>query len=201
MTYKQQPDNRIIQAFQLCRDALVRSIMKMSVKQQDVDDILQETFARALDANKRHKIASPKDYLFVVSRNLVLKKLRKKSQEICSEIDAAILAQDEQVSLDQRLYQQRRLEKFRHALGALPEKHRRAILLRKFYGLSHKEIASKMAISVSSVEKYIAAGLKACKQALTAQGYHPEGNTEHTARQDKPAEVRELSQERKNDAR
>ena len=29
-------------------------------------------------------------------------------------------------------------------LGALPEKHRRAILLRKLYCLSHKEIAKKM---------------------------------------------------------
>lgn len=39
-------------------------------------------------------------------------------------------------------------------------------MLCKLDGLSYREIAAKLQVSVSSVEKYIAAGLLACYQTL-----------------------------------
>lgn len=171
MPEKKQPNNRIYEAFQSCRDGLVRSIMKMSVQQQDVDDILQEAFIRVLRSDTKQEIKSPKGYLFAVSRNLVLKKLVEQSKEIHSEIDEAILETDVDNSVEREFYQKAKFQRFNEVLNSLPEKHRRAILLRKLYCLSHKEIASKMDISVSSVEKYIAKGLMQCKQSLYAQGF------------------------------
>jgi DNA-directed RNA polymerase specialized sigma24 family protein len=144
MPKNKQSSNRVLNAFQSCRDGLVRSIMKMNVEQQDVDEILQESFIRVLDSDAKQQIKSPKGYLFVVSRTLVIEK---------------------------ELYQKIKFERFSKVLSSLPEKHRRAILLRKLYCLSHREIAKKMDVSVSSVEKYIAAGLTQCKQSLYAQGY------------------------------
>ncbi|MFT7008371.1 MAG: RNA polymerase sigma factor (sigma-70 family) [Colwellia sp.] len=164
-------NNRVLNAFQSCRDGLVRSIMKMSVEQQDVDDILQETFIRVLHSDAKNQIKSPKGYLFVVSRNLVLKKLMQQSKEIHTELDEALLEDDVDNSVEKELYQKLKFERFSKVLSSLPEKNRRAILLRKLYCLSHKEIAKKMDVSVSSVEKYIATGLKQCKQSLYAQGY------------------------------
>jgi len=171
MPVNKQSHNRIFEAFQASRDGLVRSIMKMSVKQQDVDDILQETFIRVLRSDAQQEIKSPKGYLFVVSRNLILKKLVQQSKEINTEIDEALLENDVDNSVEKELYQKLKFERFIEVLNSLPEKHRRAILLRKLYCLSHKEIAKKMNISVSSVEKNIAKGLKQCKQSLYAQGY------------------------------
>ena len=162
--------NIILEAFQTCRDGLVRSIMKMCVRQQDVDDILQETFLRAFDANEKTRITSPQDYLFVVSRNLVIKGLSRQSREIATEIDDALMGVEEG-STDIDLHYRQKFEAFNAALSALPEKRRRAILLRKFYGLSHSEIAKKMGVSVSSVEKYISGGVKECKKILCSQGY------------------------------
>ncbi|MFT5851600.1 MAG: RNA polymerase sigma factor (sigma-70 family) [Colwellia sp.] len=164
-------NNRVLNAFQSCRDGLVRSIMKMSVEQQDVDDILQETFIRALHSDAKSEIKSPKGYLFVVSRNLVLKKLMQQSKEIHTELDDALIEDDVDNSVEKELYLKLKFERFSKVLSSLPEKQRRAILLRKLYCLSHKEIAKKMNVSVSSVEKYIATGLKQCKQSLYAQGY------------------------------
>jgi len=171
MPTNKQSNNRIYEAFQSCRDGLVRSIMKMSVKQQDVDDILQETFIRVLNSDTKQKIKSPKGYLFVVSRNLVLKKLTQQSKEIDTEIDDALLENDVDNTVEKELYQKLKFERFIEVLNSLPEKNSRAILLRKLYCLSHKEIAKKMNISVSSVEKNIAQGLKLCKKSLCAQGY------------------------------
>lgn len=193
MKQKKAEENVILDAFLECRDALVRSIMKMSARQEDVDDILQETFLRAFSANEKSHISSPRDYLFVISRNLVLKGLSRRSREITREIDEAAL-RAEDISAGTELHYRRKFEAFNEALGGLPEKHRRAILLRKFYGLSHREIAGKMKVSVSSVEKYIAYGIKRCKQTLYAQGYEPESRSvqqEQARRRDTDARAAE----------
>ena len=49
------------------------------------------------------------------------------------------------------------------AVAALPEKCRQVFLLRKVHGLAHKEIAKRMSLSVSSVEKYLLRGILECK--------------------------------------
>ena len=165
-----QEQNQIAIAFQSCRDALVRSILKMCIRQEDVDDILQESYLRLMDANEKRSITSPQGYLFVVSRNLVLEKLSRSSREITVEINDAMMGSVD-LPADQTLYYQRKFEMLGHALQTLPERQRRAILLRKYFGLSHIEIAKKMKVSVSSVEKFIATGIKECKRMLTAQGY------------------------------
>lgn len=163
-------ENQILKAYSACHNALVRSILKMSVRQQDVDDILQETYLRVLHANEKSHIRSPKDYFFVVSRNLVLENLSRQSREITMEINVALAGVDG-VPPDRVLHYREKFEMLNEALRALPEKKRRAILLRKFYGFTHDEIAKKMNVSISSVEKYIAAGIKQCRRSLNAQGF------------------------------
>ncbi|MGH8817826.1 MAG: sigma factor-like helix-turn-helix DNA-binding protein, partial [Achromobacter pestifer] len=51
-------------------------------------------------------------------------------------------------------------------LHKLPAKVRMALLLCKLDGLGYQEIAKRLNVSVSSVEKYVAAALLACYQAL-----------------------------------
>lgn len=167
---ERKEQNQIATAFLSCRDALVRSILKMCIRQEDVDDILQESYVRLMDANEKRSITSPQGYLFVVSRNLVIEKLSRSSREINMEINDAMMGSVD-LPADQTLYYQRKYEMLGLALRALPEKQRRAILLRKYFGMSHTEIARKMKVSVSSVEKYIASGIKECKRVLSAQGY------------------------------
>lgn len=162
--------HQIASAFLSCRDALVRSILKMCIRQEDVDDILQESCLRLMDASEKRSIASPQGYLFVVSRNLVIEKLSRSSREISMEINDALMGSVD-LPADQALYYQRKFEVLGRALQSLPERQRRAILLRKYFGLSHTEIARKMKVSVSSVEKYIASGIRECKRLLSAQGY------------------------------
>lgn len=170
--------NPLLKAYLSCRDGLIRSVMKMSVRQEDVEDILQEAYLRVQNAHKRSPIKSPQDYLFVVSRNLVIQKLKLRSREISIEISDALTIVDEVPAADEILHSQRKYASFIIALRALPERQRRAILLLKFYGFSHNEIAAKMNVSVSSVEKYIANGIRQCKRALQTQGYDTDTSEE-----------------------
>ena len=172
MTTNKDPEetNRIFCAFVKCRDALVRSILKMSVKPEDVDDILQETFYRTYSANEKKEIKSPKDYLFVVSRNLVFRGVTTRSRELTAIIDDTICDIAE-TPLDEAHYEHLKAQALNEALETLPENNKRAILLRKVYGFSSREIARKMGVSKSSVDKYIASGIKTCEQILEAKGY------------------------------
>ena len=160
----------IVRAFMKCRGVLARSIMKMSVRPQDVDDILQETFLRAYTANNKKKIRSPQDYLFVISRNLVIKDVTNRSRELNTVIDNVLFDITES-SLDTELHAKLKIQTLNEALNLIPDKNRQAILLRKVYGLSSREIARKMGVSKSSVDKYIASGIKKCEQILDARGY------------------------------
>ena len=162
--------NPVVAAYIKCRNALARSIMKMSVRPEDVDDILQETFLRAFVANDKREIHSPLDYLFVISRNLVIKRATDRTRELNSLVDSILLETTES-SLDAELHEKLKFQTLNEALGLIPEKHRQAILLRKVYGLSSNEIARKMGISKSSVDKYIVSGINKCEQILNARGY------------------------------
>lgn len=54
-------------------------------------------------------------------------------------------------------------------LHSQPPKAREAVLLCKLQGIGYRDIAAELQVSVSSVEKYIAAGLKACRQVVSGQ--------------------------------
>lgn len=162
--------NSIVKAFNRCRDGLTRSIIKMSVRPEDVDDILQETFLRAYVAEKKLKIDSPQDYLFVISRNLVIKQASDRSRAIKALIDNASVIEEES-DIETDLDTKRKFNALNDAMKSLPEKNRRAILLRKVYGFSSHEIARLMGVSKSSVDKYIAEGIRNCGRSLETRGY------------------------------
>ncbi|MEZ5892089.1 MAG: sigma-70 family RNA polymerase sigma factor [Parvularculaceae bacterium] len=163
-------ENRIVNAFLSYKDVLIRVLLRMSVQPSDVDDILQESLARTLHAEKRQRLEFPKSYLYTVARNIVFEESERRSREVQCEIDEAILA-SEASPADEELHYRQMLDVFWEALGTLPKAHQRAILLRRIYGLSHKEIARKMDVSISSVEKYFAQGIKRCQDVMSGRGY------------------------------
>ena len=167
---ERQNANRIAKAFLNYRDVLTRSLLRMSVKPSDVDDILQESLTRAIEANNKKRLEYPKSYLFTISRNMVFREHQRSAREVQIEIDEAIIDSGAP-PLDDELHFKKMLQVFWEAMDSLPEKHRRAILLRRIYGLSQKEIAKKMGVSLSSVEKYFALGINRCQVVMTRKGY------------------------------
>ena len=163
-------ENKIVSAFVNYRDVLVRALLRLSVQPSDVDDILQESLARALEADRKTPIEFPKSYLFMVSRNMVFKEQERRSREVHWEIEDAAF-ESQSAPTDDEIYYRQMLVVFYEALQTLPKNHRRAVLLRRLYGLSHKDIAKKMGVSLSSVEKYFAQGIRRCQDIMQGQGY------------------------------
>jgi len=96
---------------------------------------------------------------------VALTQLTRKSKQITDYIedstDPSVIESGETVEGD--LEAQQSFGLYCEAVASLPEKCRQVFLLRKVHGLRHKEIAERMSISVSSVEKYLRRGLLECR--------------------------------------
>ena len=62
------------------------------------------------------------------------------------------------------------------AIRSLPVQCRRALVLKKVYGHSYKEIAEKLQISEKTVEKHISKGVTRCRDYLRDRTDLPRGN-------------------------
>jgi RNA polymerase sigma factor (sigma-70 family) len=156
------------------QSALKRFIAKFFSRPQDVDDIAQETFLRAFCAERGgDALRAPKAFLFHVAKNVALNELTRKSRMLTDYIEDSISLDviGEGESAEDCVLAQEKLSMFCSAVATLPMQCRRAFLMRKVYGFSHKEISDRMGISVSTVEKHVASGLLRCSTFLREVGH------------------------------
>ena len=153
--------SKLFDAYLACELPLRRFIGRFCTRSEDIDDLAQETFLRAFDAEINTEIKSPKAYLFRVARNMALRELGKKSRQLTDYLEEAVDSETlaAEASVEQELIAQQKLRQCCNAIADLPEQCRRVFLLRKIYAYSHKEIAAELGISTRTVEKHIAKGI------------------------------------------
>lgn len=184
----------ILEIFQKNEQAIRRHIHRFCRSADDIDEILQETFLRGFAASTRGAIKEPKAYLFQIAQNIALDRLRKKALVPVDSLEdsggSSIILDEDQATADAQLDGRRKLTLFAKAVALLPPQCRRAFLLRYMNDYSYKEIANRMNISVSAVEKHVTVGLVKCEQFLRSHGYDP---MEFGARHKKQVVVTRLS--------
>lgn len=158
---------------------LKRYLARFFAEQQDIEDVAQEAFLRAYVAEQRKTIEQPKAYLFRIAKNLALTKLQRKSREIAYFIDESgnyVCESGDHLNLEVQEPGYAEMENtellgiYCDAVASLPEKCRQVFLLRKVHGLTHREIADRMSLSLSSVEKYLHKGIVDCRVYLEKRG-------------------------------
>src|SRR5580704_1581641 len=110
---------------------------------QDIDDLVQETYARLFRAHQAGKQGLSRAYLFVTARNAALDLFRRKrivSIEALAEIESLSVVEDGP-GVAETLCHQQELELLAEAIDTLPERCRQILVLRRFHDLSHREIA------------------------------------------------------------
>lgn len=137
------------------------------VDRNEAEDIVQEAYLRwqRLDTAK---IENPRAFLFTLALNLVRDRARhlnhvRAHKETATHYHAEASHADDPAS---RAEGQHRLDRVLHALLELPETVRYAFLLHRFDGLSHHEIAQRLAISTKTVERHIRRASEACLTIL-----------------------------------
>ena len=127
----------------------------------DVDEVIQETYARVWSVDPQ-RIATVRAYLFVTARNIVGEAVRRSrivSIEAMADIESLNVVGDD-VTAERRLSGREEVERLHHTLARLPAKCREAFELKKFEDLSQREIACRMGIAESTVEKHLAKALR-----------------------------------------
>ncbi|NNJ13988.1 sigma-70 family RNA polymerase sigma factor [Pseudomonas putida CSV86] len=137
----------------------------------DAADMTQDVFTQWLGYRDRARVEQPRAYLFQMARNLLRDHWRRQKVRhgvIDDQADSGEAGTSEACAADPLAAAQRmqRLERLKIVLAELSPRRREALMLHRFEGLSQAQISARMGISVSMVEKHIAAGLLYCKQRL-----------------------------------
>jgi RNA polymerase sigma factor (sigma-70 family) len=142
---------------------------------RDIDDLVQESYARLLRARATGPIACGKAFVFVTARNLALNHLRHQAHERpegLAEIPAASVL-DDGTGTPETVARAEELQVLIEAIQSLPERCRQIVTLRKIYGLSQKEVAARLGIAEHTVEAQGGIGLRKCIEYFRARGHVP----------------------------
>lgn len=154
--------------------ALKRFLRRFIKSREGADDLAQEAFLRAFAAESGRVIVSPKAFLFKVARNLALNELAKQSSAATEPLGdfegQEVLEDSSQAAVDDAVDGRERIRMLARAIAALPPQCAKVFILRKMQGLSQKEIAARLNISVRTVENHVALGLVRCKAYMRAHG-------------------------------
>ena len=160
----------------LQNQAILRSyISRFLVSSHEIDDVSQETFLRAYKAEKTTDIHEPRAFLFRIAKNLMLSEFAKKSRKATDYLEDAETEDmlDSGLQLEDDVIAQQKLGIYCEVVASLPPKRRKVILMKKVYGMSHKEIATRMGTTISAVEKHLLLGGQKCL-SLMAERYPEE---------------------------
>jgi len=170
-------DSRWFRDEVLPHEAALRSYLQGRVaRSTDVDDVVQESYARLLRAELAGKIAEVRPYLFAIARNAAhdcFRRDSRRAEEPLSELAGRALV-EERPDAAEVASQNQELSLLSEAIAALPERCREVFTLRKLHNLSQREIAERLGLSEHTVERQITLGLHRCRHFLRSRGIRPE---------------------------
>lgn len=139
---------------------------------RDIDDLIQDAYARLLRARDAGVVAHPRAYLFATARNAALDLFRRGkivSIEGLADFESLHVLEEGPNAAEAASHEQE-IQILTEAIGALPERCREILTLRKLRGLSHREIAQQLGISEHTVNAQLAIGVLRCRKYLRAHG-------------------------------
>lgn len=137
--------------------ALTRYFKKRISQQSDVEDLVQEVFTRLAGSSSKTEISRPEAYLMCTASNVWKDFLRKRKTHAYSMHDTFEEGQHayEEDTPEHVLQTRQSIDGLIVALNELPERTRQVFVLYRIKGMKHKDIANRLRVSVSSVEKHM----------------------------------------------
>lgn len=126
----------------------------------DVEDVIQETYTRLVSADSVAHIRDTRSYLFQVAGSVVIDAIRRRkviSLSSLPDLDYLAIASDAP-SPEQQVIARDELQRLAAMIAQLPGKVRDVFTLRRVQGLSQREVAQRLGLSESTVEKHMSRG-------------------------------------------
>jgi len=141
--------------------ALRSWLRRKTVHGLEVDDIVQETYARLSALESVAGIRDAKTYTFQVAHSIVISYVRH-SRVVpifaVDHLDAFGMASEEP-GPESQTNDHQELQRLAEAISQLPGKIRDVFVLRRVHGLSQREVAKHLGLAESTVEKHFSKGL------------------------------------------
>lgn len=158
----------LIAAYLRKRDELVRFFTLRTGSPGAAEDLVQDLFLKIRDLEPPADLRSPEAFLYRVGTNLMLDRAKHQrrqaardhawSRETAGDGPEPVAAEP---AADDAIAGRQRLARLMAGVEKLPPQVAEAFRLHKFEGLTHGEVAARLGVSRSSVEKYIMSALKA----------------------------------------
>ncbi|OAN66728.1 RNA polymerase sigma factor [Sphingomonas sp. TDK1] len=165
----------LVAAF-LARRAALQRYFARRVGDAEAEEIVQEIFVRIAGLPEPEEVRTPAGYLYRLGNNLMLDRLRQNRARAARDhawrdSHHVIAPSGEDVSdtvaADEALIARDQVRRMEAALAELPEGVQRSFRLHKLEGLSHAEVAERMGVSRSLIEKHM---MRALRHLMTKLG-------------------------------
>lgn len=158
--------------FRRLHDRIFRYIRALTKSEGTARDLTQDVFVRLWEAREGlDPTRSLEAYVYRMARNRVynVRRNRRTRAHKQAHMQAATDAQERSPQLPDSKLNAAVLETNMQAwIAALPERQREALVLSRFEGLSHQEVATVMGISPRTVNNHIVSALKTLRARIRA---------------------------------
>jgi RNA polymerase sigma factor (sigma-70 family) len=140
------------------RVSLLRTLERMVNNHSTAEDLLQETYLRVTRALSERAIDHLEPFVFQTARNLALDHLRARRIQSRTMLEDVPLEVVQNVaaplsSAEDAAHAEQMLERLNISLNQLSPRQQQIFILSRLHGHSYLEIAEKLSVSLSTVQK------------------------------------------------
>ncbi|GAB3424900.1 RNA polymerase sigma-70 factor [Niabella aquatica] len=154
--------------FDLHYEALYGYACSILMAETYVDDIVQNVFIRLWQNRHSVKPDTVKAYLYTSVRNECLNHLKHKGVQAVHTKNTLVTSSEIDNNNSNPAEQKELHEKIQYLLNQLPEKCATVFYMCRQLGMSYKEVAEALGISVKTVENQVSKALKFLRSGLAA---------------------------------
>ena len=149
---------------------LRRYLTRLLGNTTEAQDVAHDAYLRVYPEGDRTTAEQPEAVLYTTARRLAINRLKRRSiSPISADAGPVDSAAAGGPGVAQQVMARQELRLLEEAIAQLPEGCRTVLLLRKVELLSHREIADRLGIAISTVEKQHARALRLLRSALPAE--------------------------------
>jgi RNA polymerase sigma-70 factor (ECF subfamily) len=151
-----------------CYASLYRYARSLCGEPREAEELLQETYKRALAAKRKPVVADADEirpWIFTIMRNVWQNERRRmsRSQEILFDDAAFVSGENAEAAMSRKLL----VSEVRAAVDSLPAMWREIIVMRDMEDLSYAQIAAVLGCPIGTVMSRLARAREALRQSLT----------------------------------
>jgi RNA polymerase sigma factor (sigma-70 family) len=163
-----QPASTLLTTYFEQREAMRRFVQARLGSAADIEDVLQDLYLKVDGMDPSPEIREPRAFLYRLASNLIMDRWRSTRRSAARDGAWRSLAHgpaqvedvDDAPSAEAVVAGRQRLAALMSALARLPDKTQTIFRLHKFEGLSYAEVAGRLGISKSTVEKHMMEALR-----------------------------------------